>query len=64
MNPPSPGGLRFSRCLGDLRQWQMHWSLVGWVVGHDSTLVCFSSGNLKKCEIWFIDSTKGDLSVS
>jgi hypothetical protein len=29
----------------------MHRSLVGWAVGHDSTLVCFSSGNLKKCEI-------------
>jgi hypothetical protein len=42
----------------------MHRSLVGRAVGHDSTLVCFSSGNLKKCEIWFIDSMRGDLSVS
>ena len=51
MDPPSPGGLGFSHGFGDLGQWQMHWSLVGRAVGHDSTLVCFSSGNLKKCEI-------------
>lgn len=64
MDPTSPGGLGFSHRFGDLRQGQMHRSLVGWAVGHDSTLVCFSSSNLKKCEIWFIDSMKGDLSVS
>ena len=64
MDPTSPGRFRFSHLFGDLRQWQMHRSLVGRAVGHDSTLVCFSSGNLKKCEIWFIDSMRGDLSVS
>lgn len=51
MDPPSPGGFGFSRRFGDLRQWKMYWSLIGGDVTHDSTLVCFSSGNLKKCEI-------------